>query len=231
MRYKIKPTVSFFVQSSKGKFLSLFLCALFLATTNNDASAAFVTYNGDSTVELAWQIAAGATALENFESYSAGTQISSLPTLGISFDLLAGGGYPQAYSFGGTPHGPMQLGNFPNGINEINRWDDIVLQVLPGYEITALGFWNGDGSSTTFVATAYDVSDNILGSIGSLQGTFAGFISDTAISRVVFDGNTGDGWNHLDGLQTNVVSSVPVPAAFWLMLSGLVSLLKFGRTV
>ena len=210
------------------KFQLIFLCALFFAAGNNNAIAAFVTFNGDSAAESNWQLAAGNTILENFESYSEGTKISSLPTLGISFDLLAGGGYPQAYSFGGTPHGPMHLGNFPNGINAINQYDDIVLHVLPGYAINALGFWNGDGQSDTLIATAYDASNNILGSVGSFKGTFAGFVSDVAISRVVFGGNTGDGWNHLDGLQTNA-SIVPVPAASWLFLSGIIGLLRYRR--
>jgi len=198
---------------------------LFLWLLSSSVSAAFVTFNGDSTAELNWQAAAGTTVLENFESYAAGTQISSLPALGISFDQLAGGGYPQAYPFGGTPHGPMQLGNFPNGINYINQWDDIVVRVLPGYTITALGYWNGDGQRDTLVATAYDAAGNVLGSVGSFKWTFAGFVSDTPIAKVVFSGNTGDGWNHLDGLQTNAVSTVPLPVSLWLFLSGLGGLL------
>lgn len=196
-------------------------CALYLTAANNAALAAFVTYNGGTAEESNWQVAAGTTVLEDFESYSNGTQIPSLPALGISFDPLAGGGYPQAYLFGGTPHGPMHLANFPNGINSINRWDDIVVNVLPRYEITAFGFWNGDGQRDTLVATAYDASNNVLGSVGAFKGTFTGLISDIAISRLVFDGNTGDGWNHLDGLQTNAVSAVPLPAALPLFLSAL----------
>lgn len=219
-------TFTFLAPQRKCKLLSFALCCLFVTTASNSASAAFVTYNGNTTAESAWQTDAGSTVLENFESYAIGTQISSLPALGIGFATLAGGGHPNIYNHGGgTPHGPLHLGNFPNGINEINRWDDIVLNVLPGSQITALGFWNGDGQSATLVATAYDSSNNVLGSVGAFHGTFAGFVSDTLISRVVFDGNTGDGWNHLDGLQTNV-TPVPVPAAFWLLLSGIVGLLK-----
>jgi hypothetical protein len=216
-----KCNFEFLARHRKSKFLSFALWALFLATANNCALASFVTYNGNTAEESAWQTAAGTTVLENFESYSAGTQISSLPLLGISFDSLAGGGHPNTYLFGGTPHGSMQLANFPNGINETNRWNDIVLHVIPGYQISALGFWNGDGQSDTLVATVYDASDNILGSVGAFKDTFAGFISDVAISRVVFGGVTGDGWNHLDGLQTNVTSAVPEPETYAMLLAGL----------
>jgi hypothetical protein len=224
-----QPSFNSLARQGRSKFSALVTCLVVLIAVNDGAWAAFVSFNGDTSAESNWQQAAGSTVLEDFESYSAGTQISSLPALGIEFDPLAGGGHPHAYLFGGTPHGPMHLGNFPNGITEINRWDDIVLRVLPGYEITALGFWNGDGQSDTLVATAYDVSGTVLGSIGAFKGTFSGFTSDIGIARVVFNGNTGDGWNHLDGLQTNAVSTVPVPAAVWLFGSGLVGLAGLAR--
>ncbi len=206
------------------------LCSVVLATATDWALASFVTYTGNLSAESAWQAAAGTTVLEDFESYQDDTQISILPALGIGFDPLAGGGFPNTYLFSeGPPHGPMHLANFPNGINDTNRWDDVVLHVLPGYEITALGFWNGDGQSDTLVATAYDAADNILGSVGAFKDTFAGFISDVSIPRVVFAENTGDGWNHLDGLQTNAVEAVPIPAAVWLFGSGLLGLLGITR--
>jgi hypothetical protein len=196
------------------KFSVFFLFALLMAIANENALAGFTTYS----VESNWQTAAGTTLLEDFETYSEGTQISSLPSLGIGFESLAGGGFPNIYNAGGgTPYGPLHLGNFPNGINEINQWDDIVLYALPGYQITALGFWNGDGQNDTLIGTAYDDANNVLGSVGAFKGTFAGFTSDIAISRVVFDGNTGDGWNHLDGLQ---IAVVPEPVSSTLFIVG-----------
>lgn len=208
--------------------LSIALVAFVLAASANSALASFVTFmNGVEPLddEADWRAAVGNYALEDFESYSEGTQIRSLPALGIRFDELAGGGFPQTYLFGGTPHGPMHLANFPNGINSINQFDDTVVHVLPGWTISGFGFWNGDGQADTLVATAYDASGGILGSVGAFKGTFAGFFSDVPVARLVFDGNTGDGWNHLDGLQTGVHSSpIPEPGTLLVLISGLFAL-------
>ena len=215
------------------------LWALLTLAAPVPALATFITYTGGSTVEAQWRIdAGGAIPLEDFESYAVGTQFSSLQLLGIGFAELAGGGYPVIYNHSSeptvTPYGSLQLGNFPNGINTINQYDDMVLFTLPGWQITAVGFYNGDGQSATLVATAYDSANNALGSVGALKGNFAGMISSTPIASVVFDGNTGDGWNHLDGLQTNAittpVAAVPIPATFWLFSSGLALLMLRRRT-
>ncbi|MCC6642047.1 MAG: hypothetical protein IT386_12880 [Deltaproteobacteria bacterium] len=195
-------------------------------TISAPASATFTAFNGALPEEALWQAAAAPTALEDFESYSGGTQISSLSSLNLTFDELAGGGHPQAYGFSGTPYGPMQLGNFPNGVNETNRWNDIVARPAPGSVLQAMGFWNGDGQADTLFAFAYDASGALLGSVGALQGTFAGFVSDTPVAWVTFDGNTGDGWNHLDGLQ---VGAIPEPATALLVLCGLGTLAGVAR--
>lgn len=210
------------MQSGPLASLSPALLALLLATSTSSAFASFVTFGGDVVEEANWRTAVGNYALEDFESYPQGTQIMSLPALGIQFDELAGGGFPQTYFFGGTPHGPMHLGNFPNGINAINRWDDTVVHALPGWSISGFGFWNGDGQSATLVARAYDASNNLLGSVGAFKGTFAGFFSDIPVASLVFDGNTGDGWNHLDGLQTGFQSNqIPEPGTLFVLISGL----------
>src|SRR3990167_7039175 len=200
--------------------IAILLAALGIAPT---ASAAFSTFNGGLTEEAAWQATAGNTLIEDFESYSVNTQFQSLPALGITFDQLAGGGNPQVFIFGGpagTPYGSKHLGNFPNGTNAINQWDDIVLRPAPGVSITAVGFWNGDGQNATLTAYAYSSSGVFLGSVGAFKHNFAGFVADTQIGWVRFDGNTGDGWNHLDGLQVN---SVPEPSSLVLILIGVLT--------
>lgn len=215
--------------------LALFvsICASATAFTTA-ASAAVVKYSS----EASWQTALGgpgAVALENFEGYLAGTPISSLPGLGVAFDPLAGGGQPSTYlhPVDNTGYGRMHLANFTNNNpTAYPRNNDIVLTVASGYLITALGFWNGDGQSSIYRADIYDASNNVtpVDFVQALSPTFAGFISDTAITKVVFLGNSanGDGWNHLDGLQTNA-TVVPLPAAAWFLLSALGALGLMGR--
>jgi hypothetical protein len=185
------------------------------------AHAGFGTFNGYQSAEAEWRTSVGATLLESFEDYANGTQIAQLPSLQVRFDALAGGGHPQAYAFGGTPHGLMHLGNFPAGINAINRWNDIVMRPFPGFTLHAVGFWNGDGQADTLQAHAYDVNGLLLGSVGAFKGSFGGFISSTPVAWVRFDGQTGDGWNHLDGLQVN---AVPEPRSVLLLALGVLAL-------
>ena len=111
--------------------------------------------------------------LEDFESYPVGSQLSGVPALGLGFNTLAGGGTPNIYNHHEccvTPYGTKHLGNFPNGINSINRYDDISMYVLDGYEVTALGFGMGDGQADTLVASIYDGSNNFLGTVGAFKG-------------------------------------------------------------
>src|SRR5262249_53100196 len=111
----------------------LFVVLLLVVTiASSYAEAAFVTYSN----EAAWQAAASPTHLEDFESYPGGAQITTLPALGVSFEPLAGGGFPSTYFFpsGDTTHGPMHLANFLNQNPEAgHRYDDIVMNVLSGY--------------------------------------------------------------------------------------------------
>lgn len=197
------------------------LVAALLGAVASSAQANFTVFNGGLAAETSWQASVGATVLENFESFTEGTQIQSLPALHLTFDELAGGGYSQTYRFNSTPHGPMQLGNFPNGINAINQWNDIFARPTAGFTLHSMGFWNGDGQSATLFAVAYDSSGNLLGSAGALNGTFAGFVSDTPVAWVKFEGDTGDGWNHLDGLQVNAVAAIPEPETYAMLLAGL----------
>lgn len=204
------------------------MIALFALSTEAQA-ATFTTF----TDEAKWQDAVGTSALEDFETQSPDDQIKSLPALNITFDELEGGGFPQIYVHDSDPtgYGTQHLGNFPNGINTTNQFDDLVIRAGAGFELLGLGFWNGDGQTDPITATVYDAKDQVLGMISAVTGTFAGFTTDMQVSRVVFDGNTGDGWNHIDGLQTATASAapIPVPAGGALLLSGLLGAAALKR--
>ena len=213
-----------YVNVSSAKHIVSILSLLVLSGLSSHASAAFATYSDESL----WRNAVGGDFnVESFESFSVGEQISSLPALGVRFDELAGSGLPAIYKHAAdtTPYGRNHLGNFPNGVGGTNRFDDIVLRPLPGFELRALGYWNGDGQADTFVASAYDEFGNKLGDVGAFKSQFAGFVSMVPVARVVFDGNTGDGWNHLDGLQT---SPVPLPPALYVLSVALGCLALLG---
>jgi hypothetical protein len=181
-----------------------------------DGAQAFVTYSGGLAAESDWQAAAGTTVLETFDSYAGGTQIQILTNLGVGFDpIYQGNQYPGIYihPVANTPSQPHQLSNMPDGTPQGAFQNlDIELYVLSGYTITALGFWNGDPNGP-MVITVYDEFDNVLGSVsaptnpdvafGPSTLTFVGFVSDIPFARIHFEGATGDGWNHIDDMQTN----------------------------
>ena len=199
-------------------FARLFSVAIALLSVLSvqHASAAFSTFSSEGL----WKAAAGNEKLEDFESYVLNAQITALPMLGVTFAELAGGGFPVIYRHfesNVTPYGSKHLGNFPNGINAINRYAPIVLLPQQGLQITALGYYNGDGQAATMVATAYDSNNVVLGTVGAFKGAFGGFVSATPVAKVVFGGVTGDGWNHIDGLQ---ISTAPIPEPSTLSMFG-----------
>jgi hypothetical protein len=85
---------------------SIFAAAVILV---NPASALFLTFQGGAPAHASFQAASGATNLGTFDSYAVGTQISSLPLLGIGFDEIAPGLYPGDYlhNVDNTPSLPL----------------------------------------------------------------------------------------------------------------------------
>lgn len=197
----------------------LVLAAAICGLAAGEARAAFTGYTGGLTEEGNWQTAAGTTVLENFDGFASGNQIQTLPALGVGFDAIDPGLglFPGIYlhTVANTPSAPLQLSNMPSGSpTPTYRYADIELFVLPGDTITALGFWNGDPQGVMTI-TVYDAANNVLGSVSAAinpntpfdtsKRSFAGFVSDVPFARVHFEGSTGDGWNHIDNLQTNAV--------------------------
>ena len=70
------------------------LSSALLCAVSAPALASVTTY----TDETAWRAAVGTYALENFDGFAAGAQVSTLPSLGLSLDKLgAYDAYPAIY--------------------------------------------------------------------------------------------------------------------------------------
>lgn len=216
------------------KVLAPVLGVATLIMSAGSASAAFITYQGGAGAQTSWQAAAGTVSLETFDGFTAGTMIQTLPGLGVGFEAIAAGLYPGVYQHGvdNTPSEPRQLSNMPSGTpNSAYQFADIVLYVLPGFVVTAVGFWNGDPQAA-MTGSVFDASNTLLGTFSaSAPGTtnFAGFTSDIAVHHIIFEGNVGDGYNHIDDLQTNAArivtnSNVPEPMTLSLLGAGLAGL-------
>jgi len=225
-----------------GRFLlGLTLAVLVLMFgLSNPVHASFITYQGGLSAESAWQTAVVSFSIETFEGLAAGSAVTTLSTVKLNLDPLAGSTQPSIYvhSTANTPSGTKQLANFPNGtVAGATSSLDIVARPTTGTNIFAFGFWNGDPQGN-MVVRVFDKLNTQIGTITGLTNTgntsalsnsFAGFISSVAIGRLEFEGSTGDGFNHVDDFQVSFNSPVPVPAAVWLFGSGLVGLIGIAR--
>lgn len=174
-------------------------------------SQTFTTYEGGPAAESAWRAAAGGPqVMETFEGYLNHQLIASIPSLHLNLEVNEPFGYPSTY-FDSSQHrtGPMNLGNF-NSATFAGQFADMVIHVDAGYVMTAFAFWNTDPQGN-YVVSAYDSNGNLLGTVSAQTfwtfESFAGFVSSVPVATLVFDGNMGDGWNHIDDVQSRTYAS------------------------
>jgi hypothetical protein len=219
--------------------------ALSLAVAAPAAQAAFLAFEGGIAAQGAWRAAAGSFVIETFESFAINSTVSALPSLGLNFAPLVGGGSPGIYAHAvdDTPFGAKQLANFPGNccITAPYQFGDLVANVAAGVTLLGLGFWNGDPQGSS-VLRVYDRSNGLIGTVtalinantpGGQSSSFAGFLSDVAIGRLEWEGNAGDGWNHYDGLQATFAGpgtvATPEPVTLGLFGAGLLGLAAARR--
>jgi len=189
---------------------------------------------GNSTVftsEAAFQTAAGAYALENFDGLGPhGTSYSTLSSLGVDLLPLNNGADPRVVSpgiIGGFAHsGSFVLTNNSNDLLPANGPLNIV--PINGMEvITAVGLWNVSNDDVIGI-TFFDELDAIMETtiINGGFPLFGGIINTAGAARVeIALAGVGNGWITIDDLQVTLdTSAIPEPAPFGVMALGLVSL-------
>lgn len=188
--------------------------------------------------EALWRAAAPGFVLETFEGIAAGTQVSSLAGLGVSFDFLNDGvTHPSVQS-------RVNTGGFAqSGVNVFLNDIDFALPgrgpinirpLNPGDAIFALGYWNTGGDDTTFLSF-FDQNNVLIETVESSQtgGTFNfnGIVNATPAFRVeIAPGSLGNGYFTLDDLQVvvNQVGQVPEPSSLALFTLSLLGLTAFS---
>ena len=112
------------------------------------ALASVVTYTDES----AWRAAAGTYTLENFDGFTAGAQVSTLPSLGLSLDKLgAYNAYPAIYDNAcgeDIKSAPNMLINFgyPCSFTPVGN---LVFRPLRGVDIPVMAVLNTRGGYRT----------------------------------------------------------------------------------
>ena len=178
----------------------------------------------------AFQAAAGATALETFESIPAGTQLDTLPGLGIGFatlndDVTFPSVQPQGSTGGDVVSGTQVL------LNDIDF-------TLPGLGpigfaplaandgIFAAGFFN-TGADDNTTLTLFDADDNVILS-GSSSGSpgFIGIVTAAPAARAQINEFGGNGYFTLDDLY---VRTAPIPEPATLGSLAAVAVLSLAR--
>lgn len=201
------------------------LSCVLLFVVSTPTLATVVTY----TSETAWRAAVGTYALENFDGFTGGAQVSTLPSLGLSLDKLGSYNvYPAIYDntcgadIKSAPNMLMNFG-YPCSFTPVG---DLVFRPLPGSNILAMAYWNTGGGDRTRLEF-FDANGTVMGSIIADGGlSFVGIVSTVAPAWMRISEYTGNTLFSIDDLQVagqiaGRSSGVPEPQTLALMLAGL----------
>lgn len=179
--------------------------------------------------EAAWRTAAPGWVAESFDGIATATELSSLPALGITFDLLNDGVHHPSVqtnsgSFGGSNHtAPNVL--FNAVIAELPGLGPIVIRpATAGNVITAAGCWNTGGDDSVTIEFR-DASNGLIESTSSpTTQAFVGIVNTTGAASVRIVPAGGNGFFSIDDLQVvtaqgaGVAQEVPALAPVGLVL-------------
>lgn len=190
--------------------------------------SAFATAYTD---EALWRAAVGGVfALETFDAIAGGSDVNTLPALGISFDPLDDGTQPTVQPYSSTGGVVKTAPN--NLLNDRDfalpaRGPYTMRPINAGDFLFGLGLWNVGGDDTLRLSF-YDAADNLLEQVtsASSQGFF-GIVNTAGAKKAVVDFVGGNGYAPVDDLQTATrptFNGVPEPATAALALMGLLAL-------
>lgn len=214
------------------KKIALLLSAAFFGSMANVGHATAYTDEG------LWRLAVGGVfALETFDTTAGGSDVFSLPALGVVFDPLIDGTQPtvQPYtSTGGIPRsGPNNLLN-DRDFSLPARGPFVMRPINASDLLFGIGLWNVGGDDKLRMSI-YDGSDLLLESVESASATgFFGIVNPLGAKKIVIDFVEGNEYSPVDDLQTAVrgtfVPTVPdsgsTAALFGLALVGMRALRK-----
>lgn len=216
---------------------SILASACFLGLAGS-ASAVTQTFDDES----AWRSAVGGVyRFVDFDSVSAGTEVFTLPTLGLSLDPLNDGTQPtiQPYSLTGgfVRSGPNNIlndadftlpGRGPITVRPINSSD----------RLFGFGLWNVGGDDTLSL-TFLDSSGEIIASVVSASAFgFFGIVNDSGAASAVIDFVGGNGYAPTDDWQTATRETfdpdpdpnvVPLPASLPMIFCAMLGLFGLSR--
>ncbi|MDX2225057.1 MAG: PEP-CTERM sorting domain-containing protein, partial [Rhodospirillaceae bacterium] len=204
------------------------------------ASGVSATPYTDQSAFNAAALAVGTLATETFDSYATGQQISSLPTLGIAFDPLAGSGtYPVAWPVldcgGGIASSPNALLNSSAcGIPPGGQGDIVFRPIDFPYGVIGVGFYNAS-TDDSLLLSFYDGADQLIESLSVPGGppAFIGIVTTAAAAKFTIHAFGANGLFALDNLQVAIALrtdvAVPEPGTLAAVLIGLAGLASTRR--
>jgi hypothetical protein len=184
------------------------------------------------TDEGAWRAAVGGVfSLENFDSTATGSDVFSLPTLGIKFDPLNDGTQPTVQPY--TSTGGIVRSGPNNLLNDRDftlpaRGPFVMRPINDSDLLFGIGLWNVGGDDTLRMSI-YDASDSLIEQVISPSSSgFFGIVNSLGAKKVVIDSVAGNGYTPVDDLQTAVRNNFVVPDSGSTMLLLCGALLGIG---
>lgn len=179
--------------------------------------------------EASWQAAAGSWMFDDFESWPAGTQLSTDPILDVRFDLLNDNvTYPTVQDRANTG-GPTNLPGTHVFLNDndfaLPDRGPFSIRPMVGDVITALAAYNVGGDDTLQMRT-YRADNSLIESFDSPASFgFFGIVSAEPVYRVIIEGTAGNQYIPIDNMFT-ATAAIPEPVSLALIGAGCIMMLR-----